>query len=144
MGRPKKSKVYLAGPWFDEVALTIHRTVKNILKNIKGIECYFPDESECVSPAGVWNDNLNHIEKAEYVLALIDVKDVGTAWELGMAYQLKKKVFLVGIDEDSFKTRTNLMLAFCGPCITIGNLEKMLTGQEYKLAHIDREWGNIE
>lgn len=145
MGRPKKNKVYLAGPWFDEKAKVIHDVAKDIIRNINGVDYFFPDEQSCSDPSQTFYSNVKNIVDCTYLVALVDVKDVGTAWEIGMAYQLKKRIILVGINEASFLSKTNLMLAYTtGMCITIGNLEKLLKGEPYHSACLSRKWEDIE
>ena len=145
MGRPKKNKVYLAGPWFTPEQKIIHDVAKDIIRNVKGLEYYFPDEhNETARPFTVFADNVNNIKDCSAVIALVDFKDVGTAWEIGMAYQLNKKIYMVGKDENTFKTKTNLMLAFTGFPITIGNLANMLNNNDYNIVDIERKWEIIE
>ena len=78
------------------------------------------------------------------VVAFVDEKDVGTAWEIGMAYSLGKKVILLGLDETTFLSHTNVMLAFTGSCTTLRELSKLLVGKEYKTIEIKNEWEGIE
>ena len=80
------------------------------------------------------------------LIALISRKDVGTAWEIGYAMALGKKIYLVAFDEDCFTSKTNLMLAFSGRCFTIDKLAKFLVEglDSADYVYIDRKWEEVE
>lgn len=147
MSRKRKTKVYLAGPWFTPDAKMIHRVAKSIMKEQSMIEPMFPDEmSVGCTPAQTFHNNVEAIKNCDIVVALVDVKDVGTAWEIGMAYKLKKKIVLVGADYETFTSKTNLMLAYSGDCLLIQDLEEFLTNyKEFNkyVIHV-RSWEVIE
>ena len=131
MSKRRKTKVYLAGPWFTPDAKIIHRVAKSIMKEQLTIEPLFPDEmSVGCTPAQTFHNNVEAIKDCDIVVALVDVKDVGTAWEIGMAYKLKKRIVLVGADYETFTSKTNLMLAYSGDCLLLKDLETFLTYPE--------------
>lgn len=150
----RKPKVYLAGPWFTPDALVIHRIAKDVIKRFDVIEPMFPDEMSIgCNPYNTFINNVEAIKDADLVVALIDVKDVGTAWEIGMAYQLHKDIVLVGIDERTFESKTNLMLAFTGQCIKLSDLEKLIQVRYDEFEHnmlnfefmtFNKKWEGIE
>lgn len=144
----RKPKIYLAGPWFTADAKIIHVLAKNIIKsNNNNYEGLFPDEmSTGCDPLETFRNNVLAIEKCDAIIALVDIKDVGTAWEIGMAYKMRKRIILVGISEDTFKSKTNLMLAFTGDAILLQDLEKFLDDPMGFNKYIVRnnDWEGIE
>ena len=145
----KKLKVYIAAPWFDNAALMIYNHVKQIdalLGNANKFNLYFPKDHNYDDPELTFNSNINAIEEADLLIALIDRKDVGTAFEIGYAYAKGKEIYLVGYDESSFTTKTNLMLAFAGKCFTLDNLPKFLTQglDSVDFIRIGETWEGLE
>lgn len=144
-----KLNAYLAAPWFDESALMLHNSVKAILRNVgefSKYNIYFPFDHTTKNPEETFNENVRAIGDSEVIIALVSRKDVGTAWEIGYAYALGKKVYLVALDETCFTSKTNLMLAFSGRCFTIDKLAKFLTGKldSVDYVQIGRTWEGIE
>ena len=136
-----KEKVYFAGPWFDDRALYLYNNVRFVLKKFSNLKVYFPQEHTAITPKKTFRDNVKNIQEADLVIALIDRKDTGTAWEIGLAQGLGKKILLVGIDEDTFKSTTNIMLAFCAPAVLLKNLVSyLLTRDEKYLYHVKNTW----
>ena len=90
--------------------------------------------------------NVNNIKDADVVVAIVCEKDVGTAWEIGMAYALGKDVYLLGYDDSTFLSHTNLMLAFTGKCFTIDKWAKFLTQglRNVEYVNIPNVWEGIE
>lgn len=130
-----RHNLYLAGPWFDDKAMQLCRFVEDtILAEYDGTEhnVFMPrmgGESGQNPPGEVFRRNVDEVNNCYIVLAMVSRKDVGTAWEIGMAYALGKEVVLLGYDETDFTVgKTNAMLAFCGKCITLNNLVKWLRG----------------
>ena len=127
MSKKRKTRVYLAGPWFTPDAAIIHRFAKDVIKSCDKVIGIFPDEmSKGCTPRQTFDNNVEAIKNCDLVIALVDVKDVGTAWEIGMAYKLNKKIVLLGVDEDTFKSKTNLMLAFTGTTLSAKYLKDYL------------------
>lgn len=136
-----KEKVYFAGPWFDDRALYLYNNVRFVLKKFSNLKVYFPQEHTATTPKKTFRDNVKNIQEADLIIALIDRKDTGTAWEIGLAQGLGKKILLVGIDEGTFKSTTNIMLAFCAPAILLKNLVSyLLTRDEKYLYHVKNTW----
>lgn len=147
--KPSKLNIYLAGPWFTssgellyDAVMSIERTVR---KNSR-FKVFYPREQVSKTPLDAFTNNVNHIKECDIVVALVTEKDVGTAWEIGMAYALGKDIYLMGYDESTFLSHTNVMLAFTGRCFTIDKWAKFLTkglrGNEY--VTIPNEWEGIE
>lgn len=128
---PRKT-IYIAAPWFDEKADLLLNTVENILTMCPNKLMYdfvFPKNNNVdKSPKEVYDDNVNNIVKCDGMIALISRKDVGTAYEIGLANAYKKPLCLVGFDESCFNSKTNVMLAFSSDCcIELKNLVKYVT-----------------
>ncbi len=144
-----KLNAYIASPWFDESALYLLNTVQTIdeiLGERNNFQMYYPRNNNYSNPEDTFNANVNAIRDADIIIALISRKDVGTAWEIGYAYALKKEIYLVGYDETCFKSKTNLMLAYTGKCFTIDKLDKFLTSglDSSEFYYPERTWEDIE
>lgn len=147
----KDYKAYIAGPWFDDYAKEQLDYIKRVYRDnyyITDIECYFPDEHNNDTPLGVYNSNVENIKDCDFFVALISRKDVGTAYELGIASALNKPILLVGDNEDTFKSKTNIMLAFCTKfCITKDKFVNYLLNkgwQEADCIKIPNTWEDKE
>lgn len=144
----KPKNIYFAGPWFDIRAKQLYDTCKNIIQNSikheENIAVFFPNDVSGLSPEQTFRNNVRAIEECDVILALVSRKDVGTAWEIGMGYAKGKKIVLLGYDESTFLSHTNVMLAFCGECITINNLADFILERPYKTVEIKDEWEGIE
>ena len=144
-----QKKVYFAGPWFNVKSKTLHTTCKKIyqhLKNESVYDVFFPDDFHSPYPSEVFQEDCDEVKNCDILVAMIDGKDVGTAWEIGMAYALGKQIYLLGFDETSFIRKTNLMLAFTGECFTLNKWSKFLT---VGLGHDDfvntqKSWEELE
>ena len=143
----KTSKLYFAGPWFTEKSAAFYDAVLTISNNcnlFSEYKTFYPRCQVNKKPFDAFVKNVSNIQDADMVVAFVDEKDVGTAWEIGMAYSLGKKVILLGLDETTFLSHTNVMLAFTGSCTTLRELGKLLVGKEYKTIEIKNEWEGIE
>lgn len=146
---PVKHKIYFAGPWFDERSCMLYdfcKEIYNVYKPFISYEIFFPRDQISEKPKDAFINNVNNIKDCDVVVALVSKKDVGTAWEIGMAYSLGKKIYLLGYDETTFKSHTNVMLAFTGKCFTINNLGKFLTCtmSDEDFVTINNAWEGIE
>lgn len=148
-----KTKIYLAGPWFTEKGDILEKYTYSMYEatNCKDkIEVFRPRTDGKDTPWETFVGNLEAINNAHMVIAQISEKDVGTAFEIGYARAKHKDIVLVGFDENDFKRKTNLMLAFAGDaCITIDKLWKIFAGTiDYSKDVINTdnldEWRNIE
>ena len=144
-----KQKLYFAGPWFDNKAAFLYDVCQRIAKDVDAdskYNIYFPRNEENETPKDAFNANVNRIADCDVVVALVSRKDVGTAWEIGMAYALGKTVYLLGYDYTTFLSHTNVMLAFTGTCFTVDKFAKFLVkGLDKKdYIQISNEWEGIE
>lgn len=149
MDKPSKLNIYLAGPWFTMAGSILYDSVMAIEKAVRknsNFKVFYPREVNCKTPEETFNNNVNHIKECDIVVALVAEKDVGTAWEIGMAYALDKDIYLMGYDETSFLSHTNLMLAFTGKCFTIDKWAKFLTQglSNIEYINIPNAWEGIE
>ena len=143
----KTKKLYFAGPWFTEKSAAFYDAILDISSNcdlFTYYQIFYPRCQVNKKPSDAFIKNVANIQDADVVVAFVDEKDVGTAWEIGMAYSLGKKVILLGLDETTFLSHTNVMLAFTGSCITLREFAKLLIGKEYKTIEIENNWEGIE
>ena len=85
-----------------------------------------PDSPKSVQDE-TFEGNLHHIETADFLLVNTRDKDIGTIWEAGYAYAVKKPIvyFCAGLPEGA---KFNLMLARSGVkvCTSFDQLEEYL------------------
>lgn len=141
----EKLRLYFAGPWFDEEA----NSIMNYAEWLQGQLCeaglnkydvYFPRQHNESTPRDTFMSNIDAIDECDAMIALVSSKDVGTAYELGIATSARGiPVTLLGVDEDTFKSKTNIMLAFCtNSYIGVDQLRSFLTGEtciSYKMTN---------
>lgn len=149
MDKPGKLNIYLAGPWFTMAGSVLYDSVMAIEKAVRknsNFKVFYPREQSNKTPREAFDNNVNHIKDCDIVVALVAEKDVGTAWEIGMAYALGKDIYLMGYDKTSFLSHTNLMLAFTGKCFTIDKWAKFLTSGLHNIEYVDipNVWEGIE
>lgn len=149
LGKTPKLNMYLAGPWFTVNGSLFYDVVMGIEKAVRknsNFKVFYPREVNCKTPEETFENNVKNIKDADIVVAIVCEKDVGTAWEIGMAYALGKDVYLLGYDESTFLSHTNLMLAFTGKCFTIDKWAKFLTQGIRNIEYVDipNVWEGIE
>ena len=141
-------KIYFAGPWFDTRANELYDSCYKICRMFKNnYDVYFPrEEPSNDTPKDAFMNNVTHIDEADIIIAMVSRKDVGTAWEIGMGYALRKEIYLLGYDETTFLSHTNVMLAFTGKCFTLDKLGKFLNNnmKPEDFVTIKNEWEGIE
>ena len=110
-----KKKLYVAGPWFDDKAKSLMLNVKELFTQYDSVsawEPYFPMDHTQESPSLTFVDNVNQIVSSDAVLALISRKDVGTAFEIGLARGVKRPIYILTLDDTDYYSTTNIMLAY--------------------------------
>lgn len=143
----KTKKLYFAGPWFNEKSNAFYNsilTIANMCELFTDYDIFFPRCQVNKTPFNAFMKNVGNIQDADMVVAFVDDKDVGTAWEIGMAYSLNKKIVLIGLDDTTFLSHTNVMLAFTGTCTTLREFAKLLVGKDYRTIEIEYKWEGIE
>lgn len=126
-----KKKIYFAGPWFTDKAKLVMNYCISLADKLgctNKYQIYFPmQHTNHNSPRDTFADNIVQIDAADIVVALIQEKDTGTAFEIGYAASEGKYIILLGYDETCFKNGTNIMLAYAAcQCITLDKLSKFL------------------
>lgn len=103
-------KVYIAGfDVFKDNSKEIEKTYRNYLKE-NNMEGLYPSDNNEVTSKNIFDANINLINEADIVIANIndfrgeDV-DSGTAFEIGYAYALNKKVYAYLEDDRSMIER---------------------------------------
>ena len=134
--------IYLASPWFDDEAENFCKEVEEFIISTGG-KAYFPRRNQFDSAQETFDANVNRINECDMLVALVFRKDVGTAWEIGMAYAKDIPIILVGKDDSTFESKTNLMLAKCGTAMTFDNFKKYLLGDIFNIITFDN-WEGIE
>ncbi|MCL1945125.1 MAG: nucleoside 2-deoxyribosyltransferase [Firmicutes bacterium] len=145
----KKQKIYFAAPWFDDNSFAMMKWIENavdILQPYSRFDVYFPRQHDGATPKDTFYQNVNAIKDADTVVAWISPKDVGTAWEIGMAYTLGKHIILLGYDQTCFSSHISLMFAYNGRCIVLDNFIKLLLGnlQDDDCVEVDNLWEGKE
>ena len=130
-----KKRVYLAAGWFNPVQA----------KELDALEKIFDDREDWISLSSprrifvcppnapkhvqdaTFSGNLEHIEKADFLLVNTRDKDIGTIWEAGYAYAHNRPIvyFCAGLPKGA---KFNLMLARSGVkvCTSFEELEDYL------------------
>jgi nucleoside 2-deoxyribosyltransferase len=128
-------KIYLASGWFNPVQAEELTELERIfderseyfdLASPRRIFVCPPDAPKSVQDE-TFSGNLHHIETADFLLVNTRDKDIGTIWEAGYAYAMKRPIiyFCAGLPEGA---KFNLMLARSGikVCTSFDQLEEYL------------------
>jgi nucleoside 2-deoxyribosyltransferase len=97
-------RVYLAAPFFSPRQLAVVEAIEAVLDRL-GFPYYSPRRDGVLvdlSPAErraaaarIFDANVLNIKQADLIVAVIDDRDVGVAWEIGYAYGLARRPALV-------------------------------------------------
>lgn len=146
-----KLKLYFAGPWFDDEAKSIMDYAEWLQDQLCGAglnkyDVYFPRRHNESTPRDTFMSNIDAIDECDAMIALVSSKDVGTAYELGIATSgIGIPVTLLGVDEDTFKSKTNIMLAFCtSNYIGVDQLRSFLMGETVMSYKMTNTWEDKE
>jgi nucleoside 2-deoxyribosyltransferase len=110
--------LYFASPFFRPSQVEREESLKAKLRamNFKIYSpkesCFLPAESSSADRKKVFDDNCKAIRNSIAVFAITDEKDMGTIWEAGYAYGIKKPVIYFA--ETLGHNQFNLMLAQSG------------------------------
>lgn len=133
MAELKNYTVYLASPFFRPDQIERVAFIENMLEDC-GYTVFSPRKEFVVKPNATSEDrkkgftgNCEAIDKADFVLAVTDGKDLGTIWEAGYAFAKDKPIlyFAETLGNNDF----NLMLAesgLLGVCKSREDLERVL------------------
>ena len=127
-------KIYLAAPLFSEAEREFNAKIAGILREKKyvvhlpqevGDDSSTRDEAET---GRIFEYNLKALDECDIVVAVVDGADAdsGTAWEIGYAYAMKKRVILLRTDfrRVGRSEAVNLMLEESGE--VIGSVEELV------------------
>ena len=127
-------KIYLAAPLFSEAEREFNAKIAGILREKKyavhlpqevGDDSSTRDEAET---GRIFEYNLKALDECDIVVAVVDGADAdsGTAWEIGYAYAVKKRVILLRTDfrRVGRSEAVNLMLEESGE--VIGSVEELV------------------
>ena len=130
-------KIYLAAPLFSEAEREFNAKIAGILREKKyavhlpqevGDDSSTRDEAET---GRIFEYNLKALDECDIVVAVVDGADAdsGTAWEIGYAYAMKKRVILLRTDfrRVGRSEAVNLMLEESGEVVgSVGELVRVL------------------
>ena len=130
-------KIYLAAPLFSEAEREFNAKIAGILREKKyavhlpqevGDDSSTRDETET---GRIFEYNLKALDECDIVVAVVDGADAdsGTAWEIGYAYAVKKRVILLRTDfrRVGRSEAVNLMLEESGEVVgSVGELVRVL------------------
>ena len=127
-------KIYLAAPLFSEAEREFNAKIAGILREKKyvvhlpqevGDDSSTRDEAET---GRIFEYNLKALDECDIVVAVVDGADAdsGTAWEIGYAYAVKKRVILLRTDfrRVGRSEAVNLMLEESGE--VVGSVEELV------------------
>ena len=146
-GSEYKQNMYIAGPWFDtkakKIMNTIHRIVDLTPSGMYNV--YFPMEHTKDSPRQTFKDNVENIENADIIVALVSRKDCGTSFEVGMAYALGKRIVFVVLDYLDATSKTNIMLSYAADkIIDLKDFQKLLCKVSVNSYDVKDSWEGKE
>jgi nucleoside 2-deoxyribosyltransferase len=136
-----RPRVYLAAPFFSPRQLAVVVVIENALDRL-GYPYYSPRREGVLvelSPAerraaarGIFDANVLNIKQADLVVAVIDDRDVGVAWEIGYAYGLARRPAIVTYTAAGHGV--NVMLQQCADSHVHGvaELTILLTGFRFE------------
>lgn len=130
-------KIYLAAPLFSEAEREFNAKIAGILREKKyvvhlpqevGDDSSTRDEAET---GRIFEYNLKALDECDIVVAVVDGADAdsGTAWEIGYAYAVKKRIILLRTDfrRVGRSEAVNLMLEESGEVVgSVGELVRVL------------------
>ena len=117
-----KIKVYLAGPFFNEEQIERINFIEDLLESLD-FDIFSPRQASKIKPGATMQDmldtfrgNVDGIEEADFVLAILDENDSGTLFECGYSYRKTPVLYF----NETREKGPNLMLALSGglPFIT--------------------------
>ncbi|MDO9325305.1 MAG: nucleoside 2-deoxyribosyltransferase [Methanoregula sp.] len=138
-------RIYLAAPLFSKAERTYNATLADLLKQHL-FEVFLPQETGDdidtrmrTEQTRIFSKNLDELDSADIVVAVIDGADAdsGTAWEMGYAYAHKKSVIAIRTDfrRVGMHERVNLMLEESSDVVSnnfelLESLKSPLTGKQ--------------
>ena len=140
---------YFASPFFNEEQV---EREERMIVHLRGLgfkvfspkeSCHLGPKADMASREEVFRTNLEAINNCKAVFAVTDGKDVGTIWEAGYAYGIKKPVIYYA--ETLGNNTFNLMLAQSGQDVYLNQEEVTYNSLIDSLYRVKREFrGDIE
>ncbi|RLC34377.1 MAG: nucleoside 2-deoxyribosyltransferase [Candidatus Nealsonbacteria bacterium] len=130
-------KIYLASPFFNDDQKGVVKKLETILEDC-GHEVYSPSRDggilERFAPKSkrvkILSENIGAIRWADYVIGVIDGRDIGTIWEMGYAYGIGKKV--IGYTSEGYDMNVMLTETVCSFVKSNEDLLSVLEGKRIK------------
>ncbi|NIN53237.1 MAG: DUF4406 domain-containing protein [Nitrososphaeria archaeon] len=123
-------KIYFAGPLFSEAERDYNLKIASKLRE-QGWEVWLPQENqpEKFNASFIYDMDIEHLEKADVVVANLDGVDVdsGTAFEIGYATAKGKKVFGLKTDQRAFSNLEEINLMIEVPAIIRRDIDSLIT-----------------
>jgi len=104
---------YIAAPFFNDMQKAVVDQIKGMCESYE-LKVYSPKD-ECLfvpgetDPRRIFLDNLKTIKNSDFLIAVTDVKDVGTLFECGYAYAIGTPIVYVWLNHGE-GDKFNLML----------------------------------
>ena len=123
---------YIAGPLFNEKEREFLEEIDAVCKAI-GISTYLPSQDGGLlsddNDGEVFQTDIDALNKADIVVASLNGTDVdsGTAFELGYAYAMGKKLFGLHTDFRTFSPTSEVNLMILKSCVMCHSLKELDT-----------------
>ena len=134
-------KVYAAGPFFSEQQLATMESIEGVLESFENVDVFKPRNGAASAKklnkdigAGkdpsrdtrrqVFRDNVENVDDADLIVALIDDRDIGTIFELG--YACKAGVPIITFTNKGFGMNLMLAESTLAHCKGIGQLNEAI------------------
>jgi nucleoside 2-deoxyribosyltransferase len=115
----KKTKIFLAGPFFSEAEKRFNSEIIRRLRR-EGYDVWAPQEAPFLTQGltkekkTIFQIDTTHLSEADIIVAVLDGKDVdsGTAFEIGLGHAQRKKIIGIKTDYRAFSKleEINLMI----------------------------------
>jgi nucleoside 2-deoxyribosyltransferase len=93
-------RVYLASPFFTPEQLSVVEKLEALIMSFDRLVLYSPradgvlttmtQSARNMAASIIFDTNVKEIEACDFMLAVIDGRDIGVIWEMGFAYAKKK------------------------------------------------------
>lgn len=148
-GKEHIFSVYLASPFFNEEQLDRVKRLEDALDNLSYVDIFSPRlESNVKFEEGnsklCFSMNIDAIANADIVIAVTNDKDLGTLFEAGYAYALKKPILYLYETEEK-ELNFNLMLSQSGLAFnSINDVIKQIQAMYKKALQISKAGKRVE
>lgn len=129
-------KVYIAAPFFNPEQLKVVKEIESLLHD-SSIEYFSPrsegtliemtPEERSIYMKSMFQSNINHMDWATHVIAVIDNYDTGTVWEMGYCYANDKEIVTYSANYHGINVMLNESIK--AHCVHILDLLSALVGK---------------